>query len=63
MQKLKFNDSIAKPEELWKALKSLDLPDKTSVCGTNTFKVNNTMSFETKSTFGITFIYLLTTFR
>ena len=53
MQKLKFNDSIAKPEELWKALKSLDLPDKTSVCGTNTFKVNNTMSFETKSTLDV----------
>ena len=53
MQKLKFNDSIAKPEELWKALKSLDLSDKTSVCGTNTFKVNNTMSFETKSTLDV----------
>ena len=53
MQKLKFNDSIAKPEELWKALKSLDLSDKTSVCGTNTFKVNNTMSFETKSKLGV----------
>ena len=53
MQKLKFNDSIAKPEELWKALKSLDLSDKPSVCGTNTFKVNNTMSFETKSTLDV----------
>ena len=28
------NDFIGKPRELWKALKSLGLPSKTSVCGT-----------------------------
>ena len=40
--------SIDKPRELWKTLKPLDLPNKTSVCGTNALKVNNAMSFETK---------------
>ena len=49
----RLNDSIGKPKELWKALKSLGLPSKTSVCGTTAFKVNNTTSFETKSTLGI----------
>ena len=28
----RLNDSIGKPRELWKALKSLGLPNKTSVC-------------------------------
>ena len=31
----RLNDSTGKPKELWKALKSLDLPNKTSLCGTN----------------------------
>ena len=44
----KLNDSIGKPKELWKALKSLGLPSKTSICGTTALKVKNAMSFETK---------------
>ena len=45
---------IGKPKEpFWKVLKSLVLPSKTSVCGTNAIKVNNTKSFETKSTLDI----------
>ena len=44
----RINDSIAKPKELWKALKSLGLPSKISVCGTTALKVKNTTSFETK---------------
>ena len=40
------NDSI---EELWKALKSLGLPSKTSACRTTALNVKNTTSFETKS--------------
>ena len=44
----KLNDSIGKPKELWKALKSLGLPSKTSVCETNALKVKNETSFETK---------------
>ena len=46
----RLNDSIGKHKELWKALKSLGLPSKPSVRGTNALKVNNAMSFETKST-------------
>ena len=45
----KLNDSIGKPKELWKALKSLGLPSKTSICGTTALKVKNATSFETKS--------------
>ena len=46
----RHSDSIGKPKELWKALKSLVLPSKTSVCRTTALKVKNTTSFETKST-------------
>ena len=46
----RLSDFIGKHKELWKALKSLGLPSKTPVCGTNFLKVNNAMSFETKST-------------
>ena len=49
----RINHSIGKPKELWKALKSLGLPSKTSVCGTTALKVKNTTSFETKSTITI----------
>ena len=49
----RLNDSISKPKELWKDLKSLGLPSKTSVCRTTALKVKNTASFETKSTLGI----------
>ena len=41
------------PKRLRKALKSLGLASKTSASGTNALKVNNTMSFEIKSTLGI----------
>ena len=49
----RLNDSIAKPRELWKALKSLGLPSKTSVYETTALKVKNTTSFETKSTLDV----------
>ena len=39
--------------ELWKALKSLGLANKTSVCGENALKINSTMSFNTKSTIDV----------
>ena len=45
----RLNDFISKPIELWKALKSIGLLRKTSVCGTTALKVKNTTSFETKS--------------
>ena len=44
-----LNDFNGRPKELWKALKSLGLTSKTSVCGTTALKVKNAMSFETKS--------------
>ena len=37
----RLSDSIFKLRELWKALKSLVLPSKTSVCGTTALKVKN----------------------
>ena len=46
----KLIDSFGKPKKFWKALKSLGLSSKTSVCGTTTLNVKNTKSFETKST-------------
>ena len=49
----RLNDSIGKPKELWKALKSIGLPSKTSACGTTALKVKNTTSFETKSTLDV----------
>ena len=49
----RLNDSIGKPKELWKALKSLGLPSKTSVCRATALKVKNTTSFETKSTLDV----------
>ena len=49
----RLNDSIDKPKEFSKALKSLGLPCKTSVCGTTALKAKNTASFETKSTLDI----------
>ena len=49
----RLNDSIGKPRELWKALKSLGLPSKMSVCGTTALKVKDTTNSETKSTLDI----------
>ena len=49
----RLNDSIGKPKELWKDLKSRGLPSKTSACGTTALKVKNTTSFETKSTLDV----------
>ena len=49
----RLNDSIGKPKDVCKALKSLGLPRKTSVCETTALKVKNTLSFGTKSTLDI----------
>ena len=35
----RLSDSIGKPKELWKALNSLGLPSKTSVCRTPALKL------------------------
>ena len=39
----KLNECIGKPKELWKALKSLGLPNKTSSCEVSAVKVNKTV--------------------
>ena len=49
----RLNDSIGKPRELWKALKSLGLSSKMSICGIAALKVKSTTSFETKSTLDV----------
>ena len=43
----KLNDCIGKPKELWKALKSLGLPNKTSSCEVTALKVNKTIQHDT----------------
>ena len=39
----KKTGSIAKPKDLWKALKSLALPSKASSCEVNALKIKNTV--------------------
>ena len=36
----KLSESIGKPKDLWKALRSLGLPSKTTSCGVNALKIN-----------------------
>ena len=43
----KLNECIVKPKELWKALKSLGLPNKTSSCEVSPLKVNKTIQHDT----------------
>ena len=45
----KLSESIAKPKELWKALKSLGLPNKISFCEVNALKINNTVEHDANS--------------
>ena len=37
----KLTESIGKLKDLWKALRSLGLPSKTSSCGVNALKINS----------------------
>ena len=43
----KLNECIGKPKELWKALKSLGLPNKISSWEVNAMKVNKTVQQDT----------------
>ena len=43
----KLNECIVKQKELWKALKFLDLPNKTSSCEVSALKVNKTVQYDT----------------
>ena len=42
----KLNECIGKPKELWKALKSLGLPNKISSCEVSVLKVNKTVQHD-----------------
>ena len=44
-----LNESIGKPEDLWKVLKSLGLPDKISSCEVSALKINNTAEHDANS--------------
>ena len=46
---LKLSEPIAKPKDLWKALKSLGLPNKISSCEFNALKKNNTVEHDANS--------------
>ena len=45
----KLNESIAKPKDLWKALKSPGFPNKISFCEVNALKINNTVEHDANS--------------
>ena len=42
----KLSESIGKPKDLWKALKSLGLPNKISSCEVSALKMNNTVEHD-----------------
>ena len=42
----KLSESIGKPKDLWKALKSLGLPNKISSCEVSALKINNTVEHD-----------------
>ena len=44
--KKKLSESIGKPKDLWKALKSLGLPNKISSCEVSALKINNTVEHD-----------------
>ena len=50
--KNKLNECIGKPKQLWKALKSLGLPNKTSSCEVKALKVSKTVQHGTKLVIG-----------
>ena len=50
--KNKLNECIGKLKELWKALKSLALPNKTSSCEVRALKVNKTVQHNTNLVLG-----------
>ena len=47
--KRKLSDSIGKSKDLWKALKSLGLPNKTSSCKVSDLKINKTVKHDDNS--------------
>ena len=49
---LKINECVGKPKELWKALKSLGLPNNTSSCEVRALEVNKTVQHDTNLVLG-----------
>ena len=47
--KKNLSESIGKPKDLWKALKSLGLPNKISSCEVSALKINNTVEHDANS--------------
>ena len=47
--KNKLTQSIGKPKDLWKALRSLGLPSKTSSCEVNALKMNSKVEHDFNS--------------
>ena len=47
--KKKLSESIGKPKDLWKALKSLELPNKISSGEVSALKINNTVEHDANS--------------
>ena len=45
----KLTESIGKPKDLWKALRSLGLPSKTSSCEVNALRINNKVEHDFNS--------------
>ena len=45
----KLTESIVKPKDLWKALRSLGLPSKTSSCEANALKINSKVEHDFNS--------------
>ena len=45
----KLTESTGKPKDLWKALKSRRLPNKSSSCGDKALKINNTVEHDVNS--------------
>ena len=45
----KLSESIGKPKDLWKALKSLGLPNRFSSCEVSAFRIKNTIKHDGKS--------------
>ena len=46
---LNWTESIGKPKDLWKALRFLGLPSKTSSCEVNALKIKNTVEHDVDS--------------
>ena len=51
--KKKLSESIGKPKDLWKALKSLGLSNKISSCEVSTLKMNNTVEHDANSIYKV----------